>query len=259
VTNPTHPSLDELADYAEDLLDAERTREVAAHVSTCTSCSDALADLDAVSTMLSSVGSERRPMPAEGASSLDSALARARIEETAGVPSLTERRLATAPSRRRGLATKLLLAGAVVAVVGLVGFELSSSPSGDDDTAASGGGSSDSGLERELGPGAGVAGDSPPKAPVPSGAMKSLAEPQGRLAADQVADLARQLTRVPPAADYPVSRRCAATVTSKVTAGSSATEVAWQGRPAVLVADQKRREARVYTCSHSDLVFTTRF
>jgi anti-sigma factor RsiW len=68
-----HPSLTELAEAAEGLLDEARSAEVQAHLAECRRCQDNAAELRAVSTTLATVPAPA--MPAEVAARLDRELA----------------------------------------------------------------------------------------------------------------------------------------------------------------------------------------
>ncbi|WP_375424444.1 hypothetical protein [uncultured Friedmanniella sp.] len=68
-----HPSLDDLADAAEDLLGPARAAEVATHVADCPSCQQSSAALRSVTGILAAAPAP--PMPAAVAGRLEAALA----------------------------------------------------------------------------------------------------------------------------------------------------------------------------------------
>ncbi|WP_329496475.1 hypothetical protein [Kitasatospora herbaricolor] len=100
-----HPSIDELADLAEELVEDQDTVEsLRAHLNDCPECSETLAALAEVSELLGTV--ETAPMPADVARRIDAALAaeadradRA-AEATSPAGSAAEPAPATAPPER---------------------------------------------------------------------------------------------------------------------------------------------------------------
>jgi hypothetical protein len=70
---PAHPSLTDLAEWDEGLLDVRRAADLAAHLAGCRNCADALADVRAVSRRLAAVPAPA--MPPAVAARLDGVLA----------------------------------------------------------------------------------------------------------------------------------------------------------------------------------------
>ncbi|MFE0459921.1 anti-sigma factor family protein [Kitasatospora sp. NPDC058965] len=77
----SHPSVERLADLAEQLSAPAEQAELRAHLAGCPECADTLAALAEVSALLAGVPVE--PMPADVALRIDAALARAAAEPTA--------------------------------------------------------------------------------------------------------------------------------------------------------------------------------
>lgn len=69
-----HPDVIEIADFAEDLLPAERAAQVRTHVGSCPQCAEVLASLQEIGTLLGDLPAAE-PMPADVATRIDAALA----------------------------------------------------------------------------------------------------------------------------------------------------------------------------------------
>ncbi|TWF98814.1 anti-sigma factor family protein [Kitasatospora viridis] len=73
--DPRHPSVEQLADLAEDLLPADRAAAVRTHLADCPECADTTAALTELTALLAADPIE--PMPQEVARRIDAALAAA--------------------------------------------------------------------------------------------------------------------------------------------------------------------------------------
>jgi hypothetical protein len=259
VTEPVHPSLEELAELQEGVLDAEREPEVSAHLASCDECASATAALSEVGSVLTAAATVPIPIPAERAASLQDALGRAGAERAAGVRSLDEHR--DRPQARGTAASRLRIrgwvsaAGAAAAVVlacyGGISLLDSGSHNGSSssESAASGGGAaggrggSDSAPSSSPGrfssqtPGK-SAGETPAVTP------NTLAAYAAELASRPASGPTRP-SCAPAAADLPHRSR----------AGT----IRWRGAPALVVVDLTRRRATVYPCSHATALFSTRY
>ncbi|NJP42996.1 anti-sigma factor family protein [Actinacidiphila epipremni] len=69
-----HPDVIEIADFAEDLLPAERAAQVRTHIGSCPQCAEVLASLQEIGTLLGDLPAAE-PMPADVAARIDAALA----------------------------------------------------------------------------------------------------------------------------------------------------------------------------------------
>jgi hypothetical protein len=261
VTEPLHPSLEELAELQEGLLDAEREPEVAAHLASCDKCASATAALSEVGTVLTAAASAPIPIPADRAASLQDALRRAAAESAAGVPSLDEhrdrpQRRSTAVSRMR-IPRWVAAAGAAAAVVlacyGGISLLNSGSPDGNSssaDSAASGGGAAvrrGDASEAAPGPSPRSLSDQTPgksAAKIPAITPKTLPRYAAGLASRPASGPTRSPC-APAAADLPHRSRAAA--------------IRWEGASALVVVDLTRHRATVYACSHGAALFSTRY
>ncbi len=126
-----HPSLTELAEAAEGLLDDERASQLADHLAGCAKCRDSAAELQAVSAALAAVPAP--VMPVEVAARLDWVLAGEAVrrsrqpdrdKEWAPSPSWTRATLGSfrAERPRRSVRRILLPALAAAAAAAVVGF-----------------------------------------------------------------------------------------------------------------------------------------
>jgi anti-sigma factor RsiW len=93
-----HPSLIELAELAEGVLDQPQATEVQDHLSGCANCQRSTTELRAVSTTLAAVPAP--VMPAEVAARLDRVLAGEVVRRTAVQPEPAEESVATPYSSR---------------------------------------------------------------------------------------------------------------------------------------------------------------
>jgi hypothetical protein len=261
VTEPVHPSLEELAELQEGVLDAEREPEVAAHLAACDECASATAALSEVGTVLTAAASVPIPIPADRAASLQDALRRAGAESAAGVPSLDEHRdrrqpRGTAAARMR-IPRWVSAAGAAAAVVlacyGGISLLNSGSPHGSSssaDSAASGGGVAarrGSGSEAAPGPSRdSFSYQTPGKSAgkIPAVTPQTLAGYAAELASRPASGPTRS-SCAPAAADLPNRSRAAA--------------IRWEGAPALVVVDLTRHRATVYACSDAAALFSTRY
>jgi hypothetical protein len=261
VTEPVHPSLEELAELQEGVLDAEREPEVAAHLAACDECASATAALSEVGTVLTAAASVPIPIPTDRAASLQDALRRAGAESAAGVPSLDEHRdrrqpRGTAAARMR-IPRWVSAAGAAAAVVlacyGGISVLNSGSPHGSSssaDSAASGGVTARRGSGSEAAPGPSrdsfsyqTPGKSAGK--IPAVTPQTLAGYAAELAS-RPASGPTGPSCAPAAADLPQRSRAAA--------------IRWKGAPALVVVDLTRHRATVYGCSsHAAALFSTRY
>jgi anti-sigma factor RsiW len=258
VTEPVHPSLEELAELHEGTLDAERQLEVSAHLASCDECTSATAALSEVGTVLTAAGSVPMPMPADRAASLQDALRRVSAERAAGVPSLVEQR--DRPQRRGTAASRVGVprwvsaAGAAAAVVlacyGGISLLHSGGPgqSSSAESSASGGRA------------AAAQGDSSGAAPSPSRRSvasqtpgKSAGELQAVTAKTLAAYAAELGSRPASGATTPSCRPAAANLPHR----SRTAMIGWKGAPALVVVDLTRHRATVYSCSSAAALFST--
>ncbi|MFB8764083.1 anti-sigma factor family protein [Nocardiopsis alba] len=126
----SHPDVEALAFFAEDLLDPDEERSVADHIETCATCATTLDDLAGVSRTLAETPAPA--LPRDVADLLDDGIARAVAERAANeatdgteheVPSVEENRPAKVvpftPKRRGlGLPRLMMVAAASVFVIG---------------------------------------------------------------------------------------------------------------------------------------------
>lgn len=136
----SHPSIDELADAAEDLVAADRGAEIGAHLEGCAPCREQAAALAAVTATLASEPAPQ--MPAQVAERLRAVVAEQPVIDPGQAPrpavvSLADYRAGKpslgrfgqgiqAPSRRRWLAPALVAAAAATSA-GFGGYLLSAS------------------------------------------------------------------------------------------------------------------------------------
>ena len=254
MTDVHHPSLDDLADLREGLLPFERSDALSTHLTTCDECSAALASLDDVETTLMANGSTTLRMPDAVSASLDDALRRASVERAGGVPSLAERRTASAISRSRTSAGSrwALAVGAAAAsvVVGFTAVDLlqgDGSSSDNSATSAAVGGSTDRGqaqapsnLSAATSPSSsGATGVTGGHSPSPTASDRLLP----RVKAGTLAGYARTVTRGLDSASQ--TPRCRGV---ELAPGASAADVRWHRSLAVVVVDPTSRRATVYSC-----------
>jgi putative zinc finger protein len=131
-----HPSLDDLADAAEGLLDPDRAARVAAHLAGCARCRDAAAALSGVTTALAAAP-DPGPMPDAVVRRLDDVLAIESAQRAAAQaaaqhggahplavhrPSLGHFELHRPPARSWRRWAPALAAAALACVVGLGGY-----------------------------------------------------------------------------------------------------------------------------------------
>jgi anti-sigma factor RsiW len=258
VTEPVHPSLEELAELHEGVLDARRQLEVSAHLASCDECASATAALSEVGTVLTAAGSVPMPIPAERAASLQDALRRVSAERAAGVPLLDEQR--DRPQRRRTAAARVRVprwvsaAGAAAAVVLACYGGISLLHSGGPDQSSSAESSASGGRV------AAARGDSSGAAPSPSPRSlasgtpgKSAGELQ-TVTAKTLAAYAAELGSHPASgAALPSCGPAAADLPHR----SRAATIRWKGAPALVVADLTRHRVTVYSCSSAARLFST--
>lgn len=119
MNDPVHPTLDEVADLHERLLEPGDAASVEAHLSGCTDCAALLSALEDVSVQLADVGAGLTVMPASVAVDLNAALDRARVEREAGVSSVADRRTSEStqpsPTSSRSRPAWILLGAAAAA------------------------------------------------------------------------------------------------------------------------------------------------
>jgi hypothetical protein len=235
VTNESHPDLDVLSDWQEDLLPSEAAAETAAHVASCGECAAAVRSLEAVTATLA--GDRAPRMPDAVAERLDRAVRQAAAERSApgrSAAAAPVRRDATPtptparPAHRRPRWLPAAAAAAVAVVAGMVGVSLlqgesepNAADSGVSESAGSAGGSSSERPE---------AGDS-------VGALEARPDDVVRLAVGLAAGR-RTPTAPEPACQTPGDAK-PDDVVSLVT---------WRGRSAVLVVSQQPHVAQVYDC-----------
>jgi hypothetical protein len=261
VTEPVHPSLEELAELAEGVLDAERQAEVSAHLASCDECTSATAALSEVGTVLTAAGSIPIPIPADRAASLQDALGRVGAERASGVPSLDEHR--ERPQRRRGATSRVRVprwvsaAGAAAAVVLACYGGISLLNSGGPDHTSSAAESGASGGRAAAGQG-----DSSGAAPGPSKGSFASSGP-GKSGAGIPAVTAKTLAGY--ATELASRRAFVATRPTCRPAGvdlprhARAATIRWKGAPALVVVDVTRHRATVYSCRHAAVLFSTSY
>jgi anti-sigma factor RsiW len=253
VTDLVHPSLDELSELREGVLDGTRREEVSTHLAACEHCSTQMAALAQVQTILAAAG--RVPTPASVSACLDEALERAGRERAADVASLTERR-----TRRQGRPTRgvplprwiAAAAGAAAAVVvlGYAGVSLLNNSGGSDSSATepdAGGraatphgaaGTASGGIAQSLGSKAPA--DVSPQVVTPrtlGGYASRLAGTHRYLAATTSCGVG--VVHVPP--------------------DSRVAPIRWKGATALVVVDPTRRRASVYACRDAAILFSARY
>jgi hypothetical protein len=251
-----HPSPDELADLRADSLGPDRSAEIAAHVVTCSSCTDELAAMDDVEILLSAAGREPLLMPTEVAASLDAALARASLERAAGVASLDEKRGEHPPAELaaggRSRLSKLIPAlGAAAAVFIIAGLAFDLGPNRDaEDAMTAGDGAASAQPESGRG-GLGAGGNTPSGPDRDAGELRWMA-PQ-KVTKHNVRQYASALSAAPTASilDYAfdsmpaTDRLCPPTRLSET---FRRTPVEFEGELAYVVVKTAAREVMVYTC-----------
>jgi anti-sigma factor RsiW len=258
VTEPVHPSLDELAELHEGVLDAKRQPEVSAHLASCDECTSATAALSEVGTVLTAAGSVPMPIPADRAASLQDALRRVGAEAAAGVSSLDEHR--DRPERRRSAASRVRVprwvsaAGAAAAVVLACYGGISLLDNGGPDHSSS----ADSGAAG--GRAAAGRGDSSGAAPSPSPESfasqmpgKSAGEIQAVTPKTLAAYAAELGSRPASGATKPSCGPAAVDLPHR----SRTATIRWKGAPALVVVDLTRHRATVYSCSQAAALFST--
>jgi hypothetical protein len=259
VTEPVHPTLEELAELHEGVLDAERSPGVAAHLASCAECTRAAAALSEVGTVLIAAGSASTPMPADRAASLHDALGRASAERAADVASLAERRERPQPRRHarsgtvRGWASAAAAAAAVV-LVGYGGVSLLNSGGANSASSSDSAGMQGGAAARK--PNQSLA--QPSTTPRPFGAQRP-----GKAAAGMQKvtpqNLARYAAALGANPEYvPVKPACGATVID-VPSRSRAATIRWKGVRALVVVDPSHQRAKVYSCRDAAVLFSTRY
>ena len=145
-----HPDVVDLAEYAEGVLDASRQAAVEEHVRECADCTATLADLAGLSETLAEAPAP--PLPTDVADRLDrviAAEASARASATTDKPSST---VVPIRERRRWL-RPVLVAAAVIGVIGIAVPALNNGP--DSSSESSAGSAADESGQSEMGGSAG--------------------------------------------------------------------------------------------------------
>ncbi|MDX6365119.1 MAG: hypothetical protein QOK30_195 [Nocardioidaceae bacterium] len=258
MTEPVHPSLEELAELQEGVLDAERQPEVSAHLASCDECTSATAALSEVGTVLTTAGSVPMPIPADRAASLQDALRRVGAERAAGVPSLDEQR--DRPQRRRTADTRLRVprwvsaTGAAAAVVlacyGGITVLNSGGPgqSSSAESAASGG--------RAAAGRGGSSGAAPSPSPE-SFASQTPGKSAGEIQAVTPKTLAAYAAGLGSRPASGATRPSCGPAAVHLPHRSRTATIRWKGAPALVVVDLTRHRATVYSCSHAAALFST--
>lgn len=126
-----HLTYDEIADYAEGLLDPAGQSAAASHLSACPECSAVQEQLTSVSSLLAAAA-DRGPLPEHVAARLEAALADEGRQAACPSDTATETGSSGKPTWRRW-APRVLSAAAAVALV-FFGFTLGQRSTGGDDS-----------------------------------------------------------------------------------------------------------------------------
>jgi len=270
VSEATHPTLDEIADLYEQLLEPAVAEPVQAHIDVCARCAAQLEALDAVSVRLAEIGAERAVMPASVMATLDSALGQASAERTAGVTSLADRRTAKTPptspaSSRRRPAWMLVAAAAVAAVIAVpVGFELLPQGASDESSSADAGQAETSLARQDAGSGGGQeegagAGSTPESdsltLPSPGATFRT------RLTPRDLVDFALGAAPVETETNSVLAKCAGFEEFSKPTGdGVVAATARWRGERAVVLVNRRKSSVSVYGCATpGQLLYSTAY
>jgi hypothetical protein len=234
VTEPQHPSVEEISDLLAGVLPAAEAMDVNAHLAGCAACRaerDALLD---VTAWLGEAGAVPVAMPREVSATIDAAIARASTERAS----------------RSGLAPPWRwLAGAAAAVVvvagGIAGLRALTEQHSDYNTASTG--AADQAPQQEQHRPVESAGQGQKAMPSASGTaprQAAIAQSSVLHSTAQVAATARRLAATGDGLIAPTAAGCAAPLTPGL-----ATVVRFEGRPAVLSISLDTRLATVYDCA----------
>jgi hypothetical protein len=241
VSQPEHPTGDQIADLLEGLTPAPAALELNAHLATCDACAavrDAIMD---VSVVLAAEAATPITMPADVAAALDGAIQRAGRERDAGATPIDP------DARRRRRAVRWLTgAAAAVVVAGLVVVGIRQLPH--QGTAESSAGTSPA-QQQDSALGGAAAGST-----FKTAGPNMVPSPGGRLA-PPLDVRAAELAKHPASATPPHSVGC-----SVPKGGGVSSAITFQGRRAVLRIDPARRTATVFDCrTASHVLVATRY
>ncbi|MBA3265947.1 MAG: hypothetical protein H0T14_06185 [Nocardioidaceae bacterium] len=272
MSEATHPTLDEIADLYEQLLEPDVAEPVQAHIDVCARCAAQLEALDAVSVRLAEIGAERAVMPASVMATLDSALGQASAERTAGVTSLADRRTAKTPrtspaSSRRRPAWMLVAAAAVAAVIAVpVGFELLPQGASDESSSADAG-QAETSLARQESEDAGSGGgqEGAGAGTTPESDSATLSSPEttlpARLTPRNLVDFALGAAPVERETSSALAKCAGFEPFSRSTGdGVVAATARWRGERAVVLVDRRKSSVAVYGCATpGQLLYSTAY